>query len=54
MALPVKYLKINLNSQDYENYLPKKGLSGVENTALMAVCRKSIAECGTLNGCANA
>lgn len=34
--------------------LPKNGFNGVERAALIAACRNNIAECGTLNGCANA
>lgn len=34
--------------------LPRKGFSGVESMAETPACRKSIAECGTLNGWANA
>lgn len=34
--------------------LPRNGFSGVESTALIAACRKSMAECGTLKGWANA
>ena len=36
------------------NILPKIGLRGVEKMADMAAWRKSIAECGTENGWANA
>lgn len=35
-------------------YVPKKGLSGVDRTADMKACRKSIAEWGTENGWAKA
>lgn len=35
-------------------YLPKKGFRGVDNIAEIIACIKSIAECGTENGWANA
>jgi hypothetical protein len=52
-----KIQKINVKEEILLNInvtSPKKGLSGVDRMALMAVWRKSIAECGTENGCAKA
>lgn len=46
-------VELQVNKQDYKNS-PKNGFKGVDSSALMAVCRNNIAECGTLKGCANA
>lgn len=47
-------LVILKNNKIFNKNSPKKGLSGVDRMALIAVCKNSIAECGTENGLAKA